>query len=139
LKNNNIEIEKIKFGGSPREIDDLADKVLKGEKVATSSLYDYYLGGLKKYSKVGDLFSVLDSTEKETAIVRVEKIEIIKFGDITETFASEEGDGNLTNWLAIHRPYYSKLLSDIGKELDSDTLLVCEWFKVVEKGEKRYL
>ncbi|WP_101688477.1 ASCH domain-containing protein [Dysgonomonas massiliensis] len=125
-------MDKIKFGSTSNEIDDLANKVLREEKVATSSLLDYHLQGLKPASKVGDYFSIQNSSDKEVAIVRVEKIEVIKFGDITETFAIEEGDVSLENWLAIHRPYYSKLLSEIGKELSQDTLLVCEWFRVIK-------
>lgn len=125
-------MEKVKFGSSPIEIDDLANKVLTGEKTATSSLLDYYLNRLKKVSNVGDYFSILNSSDKEIAIAMVEKVEIVKFGDITETFAIEEGDSSLENWLAIHRPYYSKLLSEIGKELNQETLLVCEWFKVIK-------
>lgn len=125
-------MDKIKFGSTSNEIDDLANKVLSGEKVATSSLLDYHLQGLKHASKVGDYFSILSSSDEEVAIVRVEKVEIVKIGDITETFAIEEGDGSLENWLAIHHPYYSKLLSEIGKELSQETLLVCEWFKVIK-------
>jgi len=127
-----IEIEKMKFGSSPSEIDDLANKVLSGIKTSTSSLLDYYLIGRKKKSKVGDFFSVVNHLDEEVTIMRIEKIEIIKFGNITEDFALQEGDGSLANWLAIHKPYYSKLLSDIGKELNEDTLLVCEWFEVVK-------
>lgn len=75
--------------------------------------------------------AVVDSSNKEIAIVRIIKIEIKRFGDITESFAIEEGDGNLENWKTIHHPYYSKQLSVIGKELTEDTELVCEWFDLV--------
>lgn len=132
MKINGVEIEKVKFGSSPHDIDDLAEKVLIGEKISTSSLLDYYHIGLKKPSIAGDYFSVLNSCEKEVAIVRIERVETIRFGDITEEFAIEEGDGNLENWQAIHQPYYSELLSAIGKELTDDILLVCEWFRVVK-------
>lgn len=47
---------KIKFSSLPDEIAHLAKKVLTGEKVVTSSLYDYYLIGLKKVSNVADYF-----------------------------------------------------------------------------------
>ena len=124
-------IEKVKFGNSIYEIDDLANKVLIGEKVATSSLLDYYLIRKKKKSKVGDCFAILNSVNKEVAIVKVERIETLKFEDITEEFAKEEGDGSLENWRIIHEPYYSQLLSEIGKELNAETMLVCEWFKVI--------
>ena len=132
LKTREMEIGKIKFGSSPNDIDDLASKVLTGEKTATSSLLDYYFMGLKKMSEIGSYFSILNSFDKEIAIVRIEKIKIIRFKDVTEEFAIQEGDGSLENWLIIHQPYYSGLLSEIGKELGVDTLLVCEWFKVVQ-------
>lgn len=127
----NKEVEIVKFGSTPSEIDSLANKVLTGEKVATSSLLDYYVLGLKKRSKKGDKFAILDSADKKIAIVQIEKTKIIKFRDITEKFAIEEGDGSLENWLAIHKSYYSRLLAKIGKELNPETLLLCEWFKIV--------
>lgn len=129
---NGIEIPKISFGGTDPEKDDLADKVIKGQKTATSSLEEYYLLGIKKRSKVGDYFSVLDSSGNEVALVRIEKVRNVKFGNITDKFAVEEGDGSLENWKAIHQPYYSELLQKIGKELNDETILVCEWFKVIE-------
>lgn len=122
----------MRFGSTPDEMDDLARKVLTGEKTATSSLWDYYRTGHKKPSQVGDLFSILDSTGKEVAAVRIERIRFLKFGDITEDFAHEEGDGSLANWLAIHRPYYAGLLAQMGQDLRDDTLPVCEWFQRVK-------
>lgn len=91
MKINGIEIPKISFGGTDPEKDDLAGKVVKGQKTSTSSLEEYYLLGLKKRSKVGDYFSVLDSSGKEVALVRIEKIGNIQFGNVTEKFAVEEG------------------------------------------------
>jgi uncharacterized protein YhfF len=127
----NKEIEKIKFGSSSVEIDNLANKVLTGEKVATSSLLDYHLLNIKKPGKAGDCFSVLNSLDEEIALVKIERVQTVRFGDITEKFAIEEGDGSLENWLTIHKPYYSQLLTAIGKELNPETLLLCEWFKII--------
>lgn len=124
--------QKIQFGDNT---DELAGKVLSGEKTATSSLHDYYRLQLKEMSNVGDYAEILDSNGKEVCIVEIEKIEIIKFKDITERFAMEEGDGSLDNWLKIHTHYYSGLLAKIGKELTSNTELVCEWFKVVKSDK----
>ena len=129
LKIMNI-IHKIKFGSSKKEIDELAEKVIKGEKIATSSLLEYYKAELKQPSKVGDYAYILNSSNEEVAIVKINKIEIRKFKDISETFAAQEGDENLQNWLNIHHPYYSKQLADIEKELTGDTELVCEWFHI---------
>lgn len=124
-------MEKVKFGGSFAEIDDLANKVLSGEKVATSSLLIYYERNSKIKSTVGDYFSVLNSSDESVAIVRIDEVQVVKFGDITEAFAMAEGDGSLENWMTIHQSYYSKLLSRFGEKLSTETLLVCEWFRVV--------
>lgn len=125
--------QKIKFGKEKEDIDTLAGKVLSGEKTATSSLLDYYRLDLKKMSKTGDYISILDAADKEVAIVKVKKIEIVRMKDIDESFAIEEGDGSLDNWLDIHTKYYSEQLSNIGKKLSGDTELVCEWFEVIRR------
>ena len=123
--------QRIKFGKEKADIDELAQKVLSGEKIATSSLLDYYRLNLKTMSRVGDYASILDSKDAEVAIVRIEKIEIRKMKDIDNSFAIDEGDGNLNSWLDIHQKYYSDQLSNIGKELNEDTELVCEWFRLI--------
>lgn len=123
---------RFQFGGTDCEKDDLANKIITGEKTATSSLYDYYLSGMNDMSRVGDFALVLDSTEKEICTVRIDRVEILEFKDITDKFAQEEGDGNLENWLRIHISYYSMQLAKINKELTSETKLVCEWFSVVK-------
>ena len=129
-------IQKVKFGSTDKDINELAQKVLNGEKIATCSLFDYYKAGIKKFSKEGDYMAVLNSSDKEVAIVKVTKIEIVRFGSISESFAIEEGDGSLANWKAIHYPYYTKLLSAIDKELTDDTELICEWFQLVSNANE---
>ena len=58
----------------------LADKVLSGEKTATSSLYDYSLMNQEEI-KVNEYASILDSQGKEKCIVKIERIEIVDFQD----------------------------------------------------------
>lgn len=86
---------RIQFGC---DTDELADKVLSGEKTATSSLYDYSLMNQEEI-KVNEYASILDSQGKEKCIVKIERIEIVDFQDITEEFAVNEGDGCLDNWI----------------------------------------
>ena len=85
---------RVQFGCNA---DELANKVLSGEKTATSSLYDYYLMNLKEEIKINEYASILDSQGKEKCIVKIERIEIVDFQDITEEFAVNEGDGCLEN------------------------------------------
>ena len=97
---------RIQFGC---DTDELADKVLSGEKTATSSLYDYSLMNQEEI-KVNEYASILDSQGKEKCIVKIERIEIVDFQDITEEFAVNEGDGCLDNWIKIHTEYYLSLI-----------------------------
>ena len=119
---------KIQFGSDP---DGLAEKVAAGGKTATSSLYDFYRMNIKEMTKVGEYASVTGADGTEKCIVRIERTEVMRFGDITESFAIEEGDGSLENWLEIHTEYYSSLLERMGRKLTDETELLCEWFKVV--------
>ena len=121
---------RIQFGC---DTDELADKVLSGEKTATSSLYDYSLMNQEEI-KVNECASILDSQGKEKCIVKIERIEIVDFQDITEEFAVNEGDGCLDNWIKIHTEYYSSLLEKIDKKLTGRTKLVCEWLSVVSSN-----
>ena len=124
-----VEIKhKIQFGGNT---DELAGKVLSGEKIATSSLYAYYRMNLKEMSKVGDYVSILDSSGNEECVVRIERMEIVQFQNITEAFAIEEEDSSLCNWLTIHTEYYSTQSEKLGEKFTGETDLVCEWFRVV--------
>lgn len=119
---------RIQFGSAA---DELAEKVLTGEKIATSSLYDYYNINLKEKMNENEYAYILDSHGREICIIQIKRIEIIEFQNVTEQFAMDEGDGNLANWLKIHTEYYSFLLTKIGKNLTGETKLLCEWFSVV--------
>ena len=72
---------KIQFG---TDSDELAKKVLTKEKIATSSLYDYYCMNLKDTIKENEYVSILDSQNREICIIQITKIEIIEFQNITE-------------------------------------------------------
>ena len=119
---------RIQFGNTA---DELAEKVLIGDKIATSSLYDYYSMNLKEMIKEDEYAFILDSHGREICIIQMKRKEVVEFQNITEQFAIDEGDENLANWLKIHTGYYSLLLEKIGKRLTGETKILCEWFTVV--------
>ena len=119
---------RIQFGSAT---DELAEKVLTGDKIATSSLYDYYNMNLKEMIKEDEYAFILDSHGREICIIQMKRKEVVEFQNITEQFAIDEGDENLANWLKIHTEYYSLLLEKIGKRLTGETKILCEWFTVV--------
>ena len=118
----------IQFGSAA---DELAKKVLTGDKIATSSLYDYYCMNLKEMIKENEYAFILDSYGRKICIIQIKRNEVVEFQNITEQFAIDEGDENLANWLKIHTEYYSLLLEKIGKRLTGETKILCEWFTVI--------
>ena len=60
-------------------------------------------------------------------------VELIPFGEITERFAIDEGDGSYKNWYNIHSHYYQQLLNKYGRELTDETILECVYFKLITK------
>lgn len=130
---NQPEPEFIAFGNTKEMADELADLVLAGEKIATSSLLELYDYREAKISEVGDYALLLNGDKEAVAVVKVVRVGIRKFGAIDEQFAKEEGDGSLENWLAIHLPYYTQQLASIDQPFSNDALLHCIWFEVVKR------
>jgi uncharacterized protein YhfF len=120
---------KVKFGGTLKEQNELAEKVLTGEKVATSSLYYLQVIGESTPTYVGDCWQIFNGTNKKYCEVKVRKVKNVRFGKISEEFAREEGDGSLKVWKEIHKTYYDNILNQYNENLTSDTIIECVWFE----------
>jgi uncharacterized protein YhfF len=121
---------RVKFGGTAKEQDELAEKVLKGEKSATSSLLYLQEIGEVSGTNVGDIWLIENSTGQSQAKVKVSNVAYVPFGEVKEHFALLEGDGSFQNWYQIHKEYYGSLLEKYGKELTDDTVLECVYFNL---------
>ena len=123
----------MEFGNTVEMAQELAELVLKGEKTATSALLAYYEVRSETPSQVGDCYFLLGGSKSPVALIEITKVNQIKFGEVDEVFAKAEGDGQLSNWLSIHRPYYTAQLKAINQELKPDTLLEATYFKVLKR------
>lgn len=119
---------KVKFGGTIKEQNELAEKVLTGEKVATSSLYYLQVIGESIPTYVGDCWQIFNGDNQKCCEVKVRQVKNVSFGKITEEFAQEEGDGSLKAWKEIHETYYGNLLKQYNENLTKKTILECVWF-----------
>lgn len=119
---------KVKFGGTVEEQDYLAQLVLQGEKIATSSLYEITL----KHTNVGEVWEIIDSKNRKIAMVEVTKVQQRKFKEIDEAFAQEEGDQTYRNWYEIHWNYYGEILKNRGAQITEETVLECVWFQKIK-------
>ena len=118
------------FGGAP---DELAQLVLQGEKMATSSAYDIYQVKNQPLPRVGEYSVILNSKQEAVCIIRTTKVQILPFDKVDEQHARKEGEGDksLSYWRKIHRDFFTAALQKVGLSFDESRKVVCEEFEVV--------
>lgn len=123
------------FGAVP---DELASLVLAGEKTATASSFIFYELEDEVLPKEGDYNIILDSKEEAVCITETTKVYLAKFSEITEAHAYKEGEGDksLKYWREVHEAFFTKELAEIGKNFDTDMIVVCEEFECVYPKSK---
>lgn len=118
------------FGNDPEMADSLGSLVRDGVKRATTSLLSWYQGDDgEPMPKVGDLGVVLDGRDEPIAVIRTVMVEVRPFGEVDETFAriEGEGDGSLAYWRDTHVNYFASE----GSPVDEETPVVLESFKLI--------
>lgn len=116
------------FGEVP---DRLAGLVVKGEKCATSSAYELYEAEGEPTPKAGDWSIVLNSANYAVCAIQDTSVEVKKFGEVDETFAFLEGEGDksLDYWKSVHVPFFTKELESVGRSFSFDTPVLTERFE----------
>lgn len=108
--------------------DELFNLVLKGDKTATSYLYN-------KNDKLNKGFSILTNWDKTKKIIlETTKIYKTTFDNVTEEHAFKEGekDKTLKSWKTIHKVFFSKELSLKGIPFNDNIDIICEEFKMIK-------
>ena len=128
------------FPGALR--DELTALALDGTKTATAGLaVDYVVdGGMPP--RPGDRQVLLDSDSQPVAIVETTRTELSTISLVTDEFARAEGEGfaDAADWREAHERFWNGYIDDLrtalrdpGFELTDSTVVVCEWFRVVER------
>jgi uncharacterized protein YhfF/uncharacterized protein YciI len=127
------------FPGALR--DRLTALVLAGEKRATAGLLADYVADGDALPRPGVRNVILDSQERPVCIVETTRVEIVRCADVGDEFARAEGEGfaGHTDWRAAHERFWAGYIDDLraalgdpGFEVGDDTLVVCEWFRLVD-------
>jgi uncharacterized protein YhfF len=121
------------FGDNAELANELATLIVNGTKTATcSALWDYEVKG-DALPNVGEKYILLDSQENPVCIIETTEVTIRPYEEVDANFAFEEGEGDrsLEYWREAHWRFFSRTLSEIGKEPTQDMPLVCERFKVI--------
>jgi uncharacterized protein YhfF len=121
--------------------DRLVSAVLAGEKVATSSLLAQYEDEGEPLPMAGECRAMIGSSGEEVAVVEVLEVSVIRLGDADERLARDEGEGfrSVAEWRNAHEDFWRRdVLPDLRQrhELDDDTELVVERFRVVGKPSR---
>jgi uncharacterized protein YhfF len=108
----------------------LVDAVLRGEKTATAGLRsDYAPHTHDARPQAGERFALLDFDDRPVAVVETTEVRIVRAGDVELEFARDEGEGfeSVEDWRRAHERFWA------GHDIDDDTLIVAERFRLVER------
>jgi uncharacterized protein YhfF len=110
-------------GSTPASADEGAAAILKGSKTTTSIPF------------VGALSVLLDGQGCTRAIVETQRVEIIRFGAVDESFAWSYGEGErtLTWWRSNIGAWYRASAARHGASFSEDTLVICKWITVAKR------
>ena len=121
--------------GNPGPMRDrLNTRVLDGRKFATAGLWQQdYLDEHESIEEVGEQQALLDDDGNVIATVEITRVETHRFVDVPWEFADAEGEDfrSMEHWRDGHRSYYAQEGIDVGE----DTLVVCVWFRLIDRIE----
>ena len=125
--------ETFRIGTTPRDADKGARLILDGDKTATSSLLWEYESSGSPLPAAGALSVVEDGEGQPVCVVQTTRVEVLPFGEIDAGFARAYGetDGTLEGWYEVFGKYYSDACESMGRELNDETPLLCEYFEVI--------
>ena len=120
--------------------DELTAAALAGVKTGTASLVAELEADGAPIPRPGDRSILRDSEDRPVAIVETTEVRIRRIADIDDQFAIDEGEGfaGSADWRASHMRYWNGYLDDLRSRLgdasfnlDDDTLVVAERFRIV--------
>jgi uncharacterized protein YhfF len=124
--------------------DELTALALDGTKTATASLAVDFVVDAVMPPRAGDREVMLDSDGQPVAIVEITDCRLSTIALVDDDFARAEGEGfaDAADWRAAHERFWTGYIDDLraglrdpGFELTDSTVVVCEWFRVVERLE----
>ena len=120
-------------GSTPASADEGAAAILKGSKTTMSSPFWDWPDGRIPFA--GALSVLLDGQGCTRAIIETQRVEIIRFGAVDESFAWSYGEGErtLTWWRSNIGAWYRASAARHGASFSEDTLVICEWITVAKR------
>jgi len=129
----NPKVDAWSFGSSSDMADRLLERVLSGEKIATSGLVWSYAAEGEVIPAPGDFSVLLDGDGNPRAVIETLEVHVQPFRLVGENIAYDEGEGDrsLSFWRAVHWHFFMRECVEIGKVPDWDMEIVSEYFRLV--------
>lgn len=123
------------FCDNEKDANECAGLVVKGIKRATSASLWWYKKTGEALPRAGDIYIITDWNGVAQAIIRVSKVEQVRYNEITPTYAAIEGEGDksLAYWKEVHWSFFSREMQSHGEEPTEDMIIVCEEFEMIWK------
>lgn len=121
------------FGLTREDARELAALVLEGKKTATASLPDEYENKPEDMPVVGTCSVVTDFDGDPLCVVRTTEVRSVPFNEIDAEFAFDEGEGDqsLDYWRQVHWDYFTRRLTELGRQPGETMPVICERFELL--------
>lgn len=116
--------------GSPGKFrDQLNHLVTHGSKRATAGLLAEYEREGEPLEHPGEIQHLVDNAGKSLCTLRVTRVEVVPFLEVTFDFAQAEGEGftSIEHWRTEHLAYWES----VGEVVGPETRVVMMWFELV--------
>ncbi len=122
--------------------DELTSLALAGTKTTTAGLHVEMEVDGEELPVPGTREILLDSDERPVALIETVDCRVVRLADVDDRHAIDEGEGyaNARDFRMAHERFWNAYLDDLrtrlgdpGFELDDDTLVVLQRFRIVER------
>ena len=115
--------------------DELISLVLAGKKTAIFTSYAAYAADNEPLPATGELYVVLDRSERPRCIIETTGVTLVPFNEVTWEMARQEGeDESLDAWHEKYKGYLEDEGSIVGFDFTPDIKLVFQTFRVIYTG-----
>ena len=123
------------FCNDEESANNCSDLIYQGIKTATCSMKYWYDIEAESYPRINNLHIVTDWYGKPTSIIETTRVEECKFKNVSEKFAANEGEGDMSldYWEKQHWQFFEEECKAVNITASKNMVLVLENFHVVFK------
>jgi uncharacterized protein YhfF len=120
-------LRSIEFGTPGAMRDRLNDLIINGSKRATAGLLkEDYIDEGEEIEFIGERLAILDNDQTQIGIIKVTRVEVLKFKDVPTEFALAEAEGDLSR--DDFRQTHLKFWNSVGVDVKPQTKVFTVYF-----------